>query len=47
MMKVDEQRSFLIKIIGRFKVCQLEGVIDAGDRNGNNDDGEGMTDEDC
>jgi len=47
MMKVDEQRSFLIKIMGRFKVHQLEGVIGAGDRNGNNDDGEGMTDEDC
>ncbi len=47
MMKVDEQWSFLIKIMGHFKVHQLEGVIDAGDRNGNNDDGEGMTDEDC
>ena len=46
-MKVDEQRSFLIQIVGRFKVHQLEGAIDAGDNNGNNDDAGGSSDEDC
>ena len=46
-MKVDEQRSFLIQIVGHFKVHQLEDAIDAGDNNGNNDNAGGSTDEDC
>jgi len=46
-MKVDKQRTFLTKIVGCFKVRQLEGAIDAGGNNGNSDDAEGLTDEDC